>query len=76
MIQINKQASIYTQLSNRYDIPYNVVEMICNSPFQFINKGITNNDEKNFMLSWLFKVKRKKRYANKESVQTDTAEES
>lgn len=33
MIQINKQASIYTQLSNRYDIPYNVVEMICNSPF-------------------------------------------
>ena len=76
MIQINKPKSIYTQLSNKYNIPYQVIEVICNSPFQFINKGITNGDEQSFMLAWLFKIRKKRKQCTNGQIQTDTTKES
>lgn len=60
---MQKNVSIYTQLSNKYDVPYRVVEVICNHPFKFANRVIADNDnDKSIMFSYLFKIKKKKRY--------------
>lgn len=61
-----KQLSIYTQLANRYNLPYQVVEVICNSPFRFIKDKMKDCDPKACMLAYLFKIKLKKRYNGKE----------
>lgn len=34
--------SIYTTLSNKFNIPYQVVEVICNHPFLFTSRVISN----------------------------------
>lgn len=58
-----KKISIYTQLANKYNIPYQVIEVICNHPFKFANEKISdNNDIKSIMFSYLFKIKPKKKY--------------
>lgn len=65
-----KRTSIYTQLANKYNLPYQVIEVICNHPFKFANEKISdNNDNKTIMFSYLFKLKLKKKYAkeNKET---------
>lgn len=54
--------SIYTVLSNKYNLPYQVIEVICNSPFKFANKTITELDPKPIMMAYLGKFKIKKRY--------------
>ena len=59
---MRNQTSIYTKLSNKYNIPYQVVEVICNSPFMFSNQVITNLDPKSVMFAYLGKIKIKKRY--------------
>lgn len=59
---MRNQTSIYTKLSNKYNIPYQVVEVICNSPFKFTNQVITNLDPKSVMFAYLGKFKVKKRY--------------
>lgn len=61
-MQIKKEKSIYTQLSNKYNLPYPVIEVICNSPFKFINEKITDLTSKSLMLAYLGKFKLKKRY--------------
>lgn len=63
MIQQQKKTSIYTQLANKYNIPYQVVEVICNSPFKFAKKVMEDDeDEKDIMLAYLFKFKLKKKF--------------
>lgn len=57
------RTSIYTVLSNKYNLPYQVIEVICNSPFKFANKTISNLDMKPIMMAYLGKFKVKKRYA-------------
>lgn len=60
---MQKNVSIYTQLSNKYNVPYRVVEVICNHPFRFANRVIADdNNDKPIMFSYLFKIKKKKRY--------------
>lgn len=59
---MRNQTSIYTKLSNKYNIPYQVVEVICNSPFKFTNEAITALDAKPVMFAYLGKFKVKKRY--------------
>ena len=59
---------IYTQLSNKYNLPYQVIEVICNSPFKFTNEAITAGDEKPVMMAYLGKIKMKKRHLTKEEV--------
>lgn len=68
-MQIKRAKSIYTQLSNKYNLPYPVIEVICNSPFKFINERITDYTERALMMAYLGKFKLKKRYeaeANKD----------
>lgn len=63
---MRNQTSIYTKLSNKHNIPYPIVEVICNSPFRFINNAITNADGKPMRLLYLGKFKLKKKYESKE----------
>ena len=69
---IKKDKSIYTKLSNKYNIPYQVVEVICNHPFKFANSKISDSeDTRSIMFGYLFKLKLKKRYDNDEKEQKD-----
>ena len=62
MVPQNK-TSIYTELSHTYNIPYQVVEVICNHPFKFANRVISNDeDTKTIMFGYLFKIKPKRKY--------------
>lgn len=61
MVPQNK-TSIYTELSHKYNIPYQVVEVICNHPFKFAQNTISDEkDIKPIMFSYLFKIKLKKK---------------
>lgn len=63
MIQKERVSSIYIQLANKYNIPHQVVEVICNHPFRFANRVISNDDDmKSIMFGYLFKIKPKKKY--------------
>lgn len=60
---IKRDRSIYTKLSNKYNIPYQVVEVICNHPFKFANTKISDTqDTRSIMFGYLFKIKLKKKY--------------
>ena len=46
---------------NKYNIPYPVIEVICNSPFKFAKEVMSNDeDTKDIMFAYLFKLKLKK----------------
>lgn len=60
---IQKQTSIYTKLANKYNLPHQVIEVICNSPFKFAKEKISDdNNVKAIMFAYLFKIKLKKKY--------------
>lgn len=76
-----KDKSIYTKLANKYNLPYQVVEVICNHPFRFANRVIADdNDERVLMFGYLFKIKLKKKYegrkANKQENKDNSISES
>lgn len=63
MIQKEKTSNIYIQLANKYNIPHQVVEVICNHPFKFANRVISNDEDiKTIMFGYLFKIKQKRKY--------------
>lgn len=63
-----KDKSIYTKLANKYNLPYQVVEVICNHPFRFANRVIADdNDERVLMFGYLFKIKLKKKYEGRKA---------
>lgn len=58
-----KKVSIYTELANKYNLPYQVIEVICNSPFRFAKQIMANDDDnKDIMFAYLFKLKLKKKF--------------
>lgn len=60
-----KKVSIYTELANKYNLPYQVIEVICNSPFKFAKQVIADDyDMKDVMFAYLFKIKLKKKFKN------------
>lgn len=61
-----KQLAIYTELANKYNLPRQVIEVICNSPFKFAKEKIADDtDWKSIMFAYLFKIKLKKKFLNK-----------
>ena len=59
----DKKVNIYTQLSNKYSISSQVIEVICNSPFKFAKEVMSNDDDtKDIMFAYLFKLKLKNKY--------------
>lgn len=58
-----RKVSIYTELANKYNLPYQVIEVICNSPFRFAKQVIADeDDDKDIMFAYLFKFKLKKKF--------------
>ena len=58
-----KKVSIYTELANKHNLPYQVIEVICNSPFKFAKQVIANDEDyKDIMFAYLFKLKLKKKF--------------
>ena len=66
----DKKVNIYTQLSNKYSIPSQVIEVICNSPFKFAKEVMSNDDDtKAIMFAYLFKLKLKNKYKHEVNTQ-------
>lgn len=59
--------SIYSELSNKYNLPLQVIKVICNHPFMFANRRISDGDERPLMFTYLGKIKLKKIYERKET---------
>lgn len=60
---IRKKNNIYLELSKKYNLPVQVIEVICNSPFKFAKEKIADDDNlKSIMFAYLFKFKLKKKY--------------
>ena len=54
--------NIHSVLASKYKLPQNVIEVICNSPFKFTNKVMSDpEDSRTIMLAYLFKIKLKNR---------------
>ena len=71
MIQKEKTSNIYIQLANKYNIPHQVVEVICNHPFKFVNRVISNDeDTKTIMFGYLFIIKPQRKYENTRATET------
>ena len=76
MIPQNK-VSIYTELANKYSLPYQVIEVICNSPFKFAKQVIADdNDMKDIMFAYLFKIKLKKKFKNENTQVRNTVSQN
>ena len=72
-----KDKSIYTKLANKYNLPYQVVEVICNHPFRFANRVIADdNDERVLMFGYLFKIKLKKKYEGRKANKQENKDKS
>lgn len=66
----DKKVNIYTRLSNKYSIPSQVIEVICNSPFKFAKEIMSNDeDKKDIMFAYLFKLKLKNKYKHEVNTQ-------
>lgn len=60
-----KDNTIYRILSEKYNLPIPIIEVICNSPFKFAKDRMSDDDDyKNIMFAYLFKIKPKKKYVN------------
>lgn len=71
-----KSKAIFTVLANKYNLPANVIEVMCNHPFKFAAGRISDpEDEKSIMFTYLCKLKLKKRYKNESTIK-ETERES
>lgn len=62
--------NIFTQLSTKYNLPQQVIEVICKHPFLFASRSIANEeDERSLMFAYLGKLKIKKKYENNKNKQ-------
>lgn len=64
--------SVYTDLANKYNIPYQVIRVICNHPFLFASQRISEGDKKPLMFAYLGKIKMKRSYAEDSKDKEDT----
>lgn len=62
-IMLRKKDNIYLDLAKKYNVPQQVIEVICNSPFKFAKERMSDDaDYKSIMFAYLFKIKPKKKY--------------
>lgn len=64
--------SVYTKLANKYNLPYQVIKVICNHPFLFASRRIAESDEKALMFAFLGKIKMKKKYVESNKIKENT----
>lgn len=59
---MQEYSEFYNKLADKYNIPSQVIEVICNHPFKFASTVISDeHDTKPIMFSYLFKLKLKNR---------------
>ena len=59
------KSNIYAELAKKYEMPAQVIEVICNSPFKFAKERMSDDsDLTSIMFAYLFKIKPKKKYLN------------
>lgn len=55
-------------LSEKYGLPYEVIRVICNSPFKFASRVMQDDDdERQLMFAYLGKMKLKNRFKGKKN---------
>lgn len=54
--------NIYQELSFKYNLPVPIIKVICNHPFLFANRRITEFDKRPLLFTYLGKIKLKKIY--------------
>lgn len=59
------QLRFITELSHKYNIDPNIIEVICNHPFLFAAQKIRENDTKPIRFMYLGKIKMKRSYEQK-----------
>lgn len=64
--------SVYTKLANKYNLPYQIIRVICNHPFLFASRRIAESDEKPLMFAYLGKIKMKKKYVEDNKTNKNT----
>lgn len=64
--------SVYTNLANKYNLPYQVIRVICNHPFLFANRRMTDADIKPLMFTYLGKIKMKRKYEENNTIKENT----
>lgn len=57
--------NIYTKLSKKYNLPLPIIKVICNHPFLFANRRITEGDVRPLMFTYLGKIKIKAKHEKK-----------
>jgi len=73
---VSKNTDIYTVLADKHKLHKSVVSMICNHPFIFASRRISNpDDEKTFMFAYLFKIRLKNRLKGKKRILSDEQKE-
>lgn len=63
--------NIFIELSKKYNLPTQVIKIICTHPFLFANRKISQRDEKPLMFTYLGKIKIKKNHERQKDNQTD-----
>lgn len=62
---VSKNTDIFSILAKKHGLHKSVVSMICNHPFIFASRRISNpDDEKTLMFAYLFKIKLKSKFKN------------
>lgn len=64
--------SVYTKLANKYNLPIQIIKVICNHPFLFASRRIAESDQKPLMFAFLGKIKIKKKYVEDNKTNKDT----
>lgn len=55
--------NIFIELSKKYNLPVQVIEVMCKHPFRFASEKIADKDDtKALMFAYLGKIKIKKKY--------------
>ena len=66
--------SVYTKLANKYSLPYQVIRVICNHPFLFANRRMSEGDTRPLMFTYIGKIKMKKKYVEENSTIKENTE--
>lgn len=61
---MKRQSKFKQELSQKYNLPLPVIEVICNSPFSFAKEKIKQDANRPIMFAYLGKIKLKKKFLN------------
>lgn len=63
--------NIFSELSQKYNLPTQIIKAICIHPFLFANRKISQRDQRPLMFTYLGKIKIKKNHERQEDNQTE-----